>query len=110
MSMSRTIKKVKFSGNEKDLDERLRNILIADDYKEIDYNREVVWKKGLGLVTAMQYIKLEYKDDEVIISGWIQIGIGSAGGKEQELTGIVGKLPKKSVLKTMDKIEFEIRK
>ena len=108
--MSRTIKKVKFLGNEKELDERLRNVLIAEDYKEIDYNREVVWKKGLGLVTAMQYIKLEYKDGEVIISGWIQMGVGSAGGKEQELSGVFAKIPKKSVLKTIEKIESEIRK
>lgn len=33
------------------------NILQANGFKEVSYNGETVWKKGTGLLTAMQYIK-----------------------------------------------------
>ena len=32
------------------------NILQANGFKEVSYNGETVWKKGTGLLTAMQYI------------------------------------------------------
>ena len=39
------------------------------------------------------------------ISGWVQIGVGSVGGKERDLKGFVGAIPKKSVLNTIEKIK-----
>ena len=38
------------------------NILQANGFKEVSYNGETVWKKGTGLLTAMQYIKIEFTD------------------------------------------------
>ncbi len=38
-----------------------------------------------------------------IESGWIQIGVGSVGGKEHDLSGLVAVIPKKSVEKTINK-------
>ena len=35
------------------------NILQANGFKEVSYNGETVWKKGTGLLTAMQYIKIK---------------------------------------------------
>lgn len=58
-------------------------------------------KKELAWRSAMHFIKVEYKTGAIVLSGWIQIGVGSVGGKEQELKGFVGMAPKKSVLKTM---------
>lgn len=67
--MSRTIINISIKGKEQELlDKEIRNILIADDYREIDYNREVVWKKGTGLMTAMHYIKIEYSNDTLTVS------------------------------------------
>lgn len=103
--MARTTVKVTFHQPQDLIDQHVREVLIGDDYREIDYNREVVWKKGTGLMTAMHYIKLEYQDNTLIISGWVQIGIGSVGGKEHALSGITASIPKKSVLKTIDRIK-----
>lgn len=57
--MARTTVRIDFHQPPQVVDQMVRDILIADDYREIDYNREVVWKKGTGLMTAMHYIKLE---------------------------------------------------
>lgn len=83
-------------------------ILIEDGYKLIDRNGEKVWKKGTGALTAMHYIKLEYFPNDLVISGWVQIGIGSAGFKDMDLTGVTGAIPKKSTFKTIQKIRKEI--
>ena len=61
----------------------VRGILTPDGYHEIDYNNEVVWKKGTGAMTAMHYIKLEYYANVLRVSGWVQVGLGSVGGKER---------------------------
>ena len=82
--------------------------MVADKYKEIDYNGETVWKMGTGLATAMHFIKTEYASQTLRLYGWVQIGVGSAGGKERDLTGVVGAIPKKSVKKTMEKIRAVI--
>ena len=82
--------------------------MVADKYKEIDYNGETVWKMGTGLATAMHFIKTEYAGQTLRLYGWVQIGVGSAGGKERDLTGVVGAIPKKSVKKTMEKIRAVI--
>lgn|SRR5699024_6691074 len=86
------------------VEQAVRGVLADDGYREIDYNLERVWKMGTGLMTAMHYIKVEYEPDKVRVSGWVQIGVGSVGGKERDLTGVVGAVPKKSVRKTMEKI------
>ena len=52
--MARTTFRIDFHQPPQVVDQIARNILIADDYREIDYNREVVWKKGTGLMTAMK--------------------------------------------------------
>ena len=102
--MSRTIINVPIPGDPAAADSLIRNILIADGYREIQYNLEIVWKMGTGLATAMHYIKLNYMGSNLELSGWIQAGIGSVGGKEHSLDGMMAVIPKKSVRKTMNKI------
>lgn len=103
--MSRTVKIVECSRDPAIIDEQIRNILANDGYKLINYNDEKVWKMGTGLMTAMHYIKFEFSDNVLCISGWVQVGVGSVGGKEHDLTGFTAVIPKKSVAKTMAKIE-----
>lgn len=107
--MARTVIDIKMQVGREEADKIVRRILISDDYREINYNREVVWKKGTGMMTAMHYIKVEYENDTAVISGWVQIGVGSVGGKEHDLKGLLGVIPKKSVEKTMDKLVAALR-
>ena len=103
--MSRTIRRISFNGDQKETEERIHDFLVQEDYREISYDREIVWKKGTGIMSAMHYIKIEFKKNELVISGWVRIGIGDAAGKEQALSGILGMEPKKAVLKTIKELE-----
>lgn len=103
--MSRTVKIIECRRDPIIINEQIRNVLANDGYREINYNNEVVWKMGTGLMTAMHYIKFEFSDNVLCISGWVQVGVGSIGGKEHDLSGFVASIPKKSVAKTMAKIE-----
>ena len=106
--MARTMMEIPFAGDQQTVETAVRGVLVADKYKEIDYNGETVWKMGTGLATAMHFIKTEYAGQTLRLYGWVQIGVGSAGGKERDLTGVVGASPKKSVKKTMEKIRAVI--
>lgn len=106
--MARTFVNIAFNQSQALTDDIVRKVLIGDNYREINYNTEVVWKKGTGLMTAMQFIKLEYREGLLCVSGWIQIGLGSVGGREHDLTGITGVVAKKSVLKTIDRIKAAV--
>ena len=103
--MSRTNMNIPIWGGFARADEVIRGILIKEGYREIQYNLETVWKKGTGLATAMHYIKVEYRNDgTLLLSGWVQFGIGSIGGGEHDLEGVIALIPKQSVKKTMEKI------
>lgn len=104
--MSRTYMDISISAYTDAIDNQIRQILIAEHYREIPYNTEIVWKKGTGLMTAMHYIKLEYPNYHTVrLSGWVQIGVGSVGGRERDLSGFTGIIPKKSVQNTMNLIQ-----
>lgn len=106
--MARTLIEIPFSQDQQTVENLVRNVLMGDKYKEIDYHGETVWKMGTGMMTAMHFIKTEYVGSTLRLYGWVQIGAGSVGGKERDLTGVVGAIPKKSVKKTMEKIRAAI--
>ena len=84
------------------------NIMQANGFKEVSYIGETVWKKGTGLLTAMQYIKIEFTDTTLVVSGWVQAGVGSVGGNEMAHNGIVAAVPKKSVMKGIEQIKASL--
>lgn len=83
-------------------------ILRQSGFSPREYRNESVWKKGTGMLTAMQYVKLIPDDKALIVQGWVQIGIGNAGLKEQCLDGLLGAIPKKMVLKTIEQISCSV--
>lgn len=96
---------------QKSLDEMMpviKEILNQDGYHEIERNGEALWKKGTGAMTAMHFIKIDYVPGDLIISGFVQIGLGSVGLNEMDLTGVSGKIPKKSTFQTVQKIRKAI--
>ncbi len=108
--MARTCLEFSIPAYSDTIDQTIRQTLIGDHYREIDYNREVVWKKGTGMMTGMHYIKVEYPNNNTVrLSGWIQIGIGPVGGREHDLEGMAGAIPKKSTKKTMEKIQMAVQ-
>ncbi|MGM9537510.1 MAG: hypothetical protein ACI3VN_04180 [Candidatus Onthomonas sp.] len=104
--MARTNIKVRYSCGFEAAESKVIRILVQNGFKLTTIKSgEDVWKKGVGIMTAMQYIKVEFSSDEVILSAWVQAGVGSVGGSEMDLTGFVAALPKKQLLKVLEEIK-----
>ena len=106
--MARTIINLSFRGTIDNANSTAISILQNNGFKQISYNGESVWKKGTGLMTAMQYVKLEFDVNNLVLSAWVQAGLGSAGGSEMALSGFVAAVPKKSLMKVVEKIKSSI--
>ena len=103
--MARTTIKANYS-NFNGLQNRLSHLLQSKGYKNINENNENVWKCGIGFLTAIKYIKIEFAgNNTLLISGWIRPAFGS----EQDLTGIVGAIPKKQVMTVIGEIQALIK-
>lgn len=64
------------------------DFLKKEGFSQTVYKGENVWKKGIGAVTAPQFIKLQYGQGHVHLEAWIK----SFG--EHGLTGFYGAIPK----------------
>lgn len=83
-------------------------ILLQNGFNPKDYKGEAVWKKGTGMATAMQFVKVAPFEDVLGIQAWVQSGVGDVGLKEQCLDGFVGAIPKKMLLKVVEQIQSAI--
>lgn len=104
--MARTTINAPFSCNFDQAEKTIHTILLNNGFHQtVLKSGENVWKKGTGLMTAMQFVKVEFSSEEVRLSAWIQAGIGSFGGSEMDLTGIAGAIPKKSLMNVLTQIK-----
>lgn len=104
--MARTIIKTAYSCTYDEAQRRISAILSEKGFKMTTLKTgEKVWKKGTGLMTAMQFVKVDFSQSEFVMSAWIQVGLGSVGGGEMDLTGVVGALPKKMLMGVLEEIK-----
>ncbi len=66
---------------------------------------EYAWKCGVGALTAMKFIKVEYAPNQIELSAWIQTGFAGFGGEELALTGFSGALPKRQLMNIIEEIK-----
>ena len=64
------------------------DFLTKEGFRQTVYKGETVWKKGVGAVSAPQFIKLQYGQGNVHLEAWIK----SFG--EHGVTGFYGALRK----------------
>ena len=83
----------------------IEEILDSHKFDSVSKNGEDYWQQGIGVSQAPKYIKYYFDGDKVILEGWI-----SNFGKESDLKGVVGALPKKSCRKVLDEISEAIEK
>ena len=102
--MSRSVFEVTYSCGFQELKNRFEGILAQNGYHPYKYEGENVWKKGVGVATAMMYIKIDYNVGAAAIQGWIMVGLGSAEMLEQALDGVAGVIPKKACRKVIDRL------
>lgn len=89
------------------LHQAIVNLLTSEGYKQYTYPRtgEQVWKKGVGFLTAMRFMKLDYQQGMLILSGWVAGGFFDMIGREMPLEGVTAALPKKLAKNTFDNIQ-----
>ncbi len=90
------------------LSENLSQILASNGYKLKKYNDEYVFKKGIGMLTAMKFIKIDYYEHQIYISAFISVGIGSWTGAEKDLNGFVGAIPKKQLQSMLQRLQSAV--
>lgn len=81
----------------------IERILDSKRYDHIQNNNEDYWKQGLGVTESPKFIRYYFEEDNVILEGWV-----SNFGKESNLDGFVGALPKKSCKKVLNEIKENI--
>lgn len=102
--MSRTTIKLTCT-NPQESNRRIESILSSNNYKNINENNENVWKCGVGFLTAMKYIKIEFAENNtLLVSGWIR----AVAGSEQDLNGFVAAVPKKQVMNVIKEIQSNV--
>lgn len=71
------------------------DFFAKEGFEYMNYQGEMVWKKGIGMLTAPQFIKIQYANGWVHVEAWLKWAIlpGVYSG-EMGLDGFVGALPK----------------
>ena len=83
----------------------IQSALISDGFKLTDYKGEQCYKKGSGMATAMQFIKVAINQNGFFLEAWLRSGVGNAYvGGEMGLEGVVGAIPKKMLSERVKKI------
>ena len=104
--MARTNIVTSYSCSYDDAQRKISTILSQKGFKPTTLKTgEKVWKKGNGILTAMQFVKVDFSQNEFVMSAWVQVGIGSLGGGEMDLTGVVAIIPKKQLMTVLEEIK-----
>ena len=107
--MARTTLEIAYHSDFDQAEKTISRILTSNGFNQTtSKSGENVWKKGSGLMTAMQFIKTDFATDKVIFSAWVQVGIGSVGGEEMDLTGFAAGFPKKQLMKVLQVLKAEL--
>lgn len=82
--------------NDQDAQNVIGQYLTQEGFSMVMYKGEYVWKKGVGFLTAPQYVKATCQNGWVYLEAWIRFAIlpGVYLG-EMGLTGFFGAVPKK---------------
>lgn len=100
--MSRT--QVVLKCNDKDNASRIiEQILDSKRYDHVRKDNEDYWKQGVGVTQSPKFIRYYFDQDNVILEGWV-----SNFGKESNLEGFIGALPKNSCRKVLNEIRYNI--
>ena len=69
----------------------IQDFMNVEGFKLTNYQNETVWKKGVGLLTAPQFMKTTVTDGKVEIQAWIKFALlpGVFVG-EMGITGFFG--------------------
>ena len=102
--MARSVYTMPYNGDAAKARSIAEAFLNDQKFKLVDYNGGKAYKLGIGMAQAMQFLNIEYCQNEIRIEGWICAGLGSATLNEMDLKGFVGCIPKKKLEKRIKKL------
>lgn len=103
--MARSVYYVNYDCGQSEAENRASQILIQHGFHAAEQDGLPVWTKGDVKTTGVKGIQIDYGEDRMKISGWIQ---GLIGG-EVQLEGFTSMIPKKAVKKTIEEIKKQFR-
>lgn len=101
--MSRTRIEIEIK-NKNQVSHVIEEILNSHKYDPNEKNGEKYWQQGIGISESPKFIRYYFEGNKVILEGWVK-----NFGKESELKGVVGSLPKRSCKKVIDEIADSVK-
>ncbi len=82
------------------------SFLTSEGFKLVTKKGESYWKKGVGLLTAPQFLKLSYNNGAYVLEAWIKIALlpGVYLGEMPLDKGFAGAIPKSMLQSKVDRI------
>ncbi len=103
--MSRYIQSFTSALPEQQVNNCVATYLTSEGFELKAENGEYIWKKGVGMLTAPQYIKLSYQNGVYVIEAWLKFAIlPGVYVSEMGLTGFVGCIPKSMLKSRVDSL------
>ena len=73
--MARYINQLPLTKDPQILTQMIGDYLTREGFVNKTYQGELVWQKGIGLMTAPQFIKFGFTADSVIVEAWMKYAI-----------------------------------
>ena len=104
--MSRYYNAINVSGSAEAYKPYIETYMTGEGFSLVDYNGQKVWKKGIGLVAAPQYLAIRYEGNSVHLEAFIRFALlpGVYIG-EMGVDGFFGAVPKKLLKDRVKTIE-----
>lgn len=77
----------------------IEEILDSHRFDRTSKKGEEYWQQGIGVTQSPKYIRYYFEGDKVVLEGWV-----TNFGRESDLKGAVGAVPKRSCRKILDEI------
>lgn len=108
--MGRTVKEYEFNGSPEPMFTQIHNYLITRGYTYTEYDGEQLFKRGHGVVTAPQFIKISFFAGLIRVEAWIKFAIlpGAYAG-EIDLESVIGFAAKGNIKESVAQIEMMIQ-
>ena len=104
--MARYTNRFQSSRSDEQIKQIAESFFTTEGFKLTDYQGEQLYKKGVGLMTAPQFIKLSSLNGAVQIEAFLKFAwLPGVYSGEMGLDGIFGALPKRLLKKTVTNLE-----
>ncbi len=107
--MARTTMDITTKKSAKEMEGIIASFMDKEGFKKTTMKGEEIWKKGIGMVTAPQFLKTEIKSGALHLEAWLKTALlpGVYVG-EMGITGFYGFAIKATLRKRVEKLKAMI--